>query len=188
MDPQRYRSLNFASLRDENLPTLYSWLQRPHVREFYHKKPVPAGDRFHAEYLQRLAPDWPTKCFVTHVGLTPIGYIQAYKVAHYPGYAATIQETTGISLDLFIGETEFVGQGWGRLILLKFMHEVAFPLFSGEHMCWIYHETSNHRALGASRAAGFKHARNFTEEGDQKQLMSVTNSEVAALVERLLNG
>jgi aminoglycoside 6'-N-acetyltransferase len=186
MDPQRYRSLKFKSLREEDIPTLYLWLHKSHVREFYHTKRVPGWNEFCAEYLQRLDPDWPTKCFLSYTGMAPIGYIQAYRVADYPAYAAMIQEDSGISLDLLIGEAEFVGKGWGRLILLKFINEVAFPLFDGEHVCWIYHETSNQRALSASRAAGFKHVRHFIEEGDPKELLAVSRNEVLTLAARVL--
>ena len=188
MDPQRYRSLKFELLREEDIPILYSWLQKSHVREFYHKKCVPEWNEIRAEYLQRLDPDWPTKCFLSYAGLVPIGYVQAYRVADYPEYAATIQEDTGISLDLLIGDAEFVGKGWGRLILLKFINEVAFPLFGGEHICWIYHEELNHRALAASRAAGFKHVRYFSEEGDAKELLAVSRNEVSTLAARVLRG
>ena len=127
MDPVRYRSLRFDPLKEEDLPVLYSWLQAPHVREFYHKKSVPKWEEMRAEYLRRLDPDWPTKCFLSCAGAIPMGYIQAYRVADYPEYAAMIGEDKGIGLDLFVGDARLVGSGWGRLILLKFLYEVAFP-------------------------------------------------------------
>jgi len=188
MDPHRYRSLTFEPLKEEDIPILYSWLQKTHVREFYHKKRVPQWNEIRAEYLQRLDPDWPTKCFLSYAGLVPIGYVQVYRVADYPEYAAMIQEDNGISLDLLIGDRESLGKGWGRLILLKFINEVAFPLFDGEHTCWIYHECLNHRALAASRAAGFKHVRHFSEEGDQKELLAASRNEVSTLAARVLRG
>jgi aminoglycoside 6'-N-acetyltransferase len=188
MDLERYRSLKFELLREEDIPQLHAWLHKPHVREFYHKKPVPGWAEFLAEYRQRLDAGWATKCFLIYAGTVALGYIQAYKVADYPDYAVLIQEQRGISLDLFIGEPEYVGKGWGRLMLLKFMHEVAFPLFEGEEVCWIYHEPANDRALGASRAVGFKHVRYFTEEGDEKELLSVSRSEISSLASEVLAG
>jgi len=38
MDPVRYRSLSFQPLKKQDLPLMYSWLQKPHVREFYHRR------------------------------------------------------------------------------------------------------------------------------------------------------
>jgi len=188
MDPQRYRNLKFQSLREEDIPILYSWLQKPRVREFYHKKSVPAWNEVRAEYLQRLDPDWPTKCLLSYAGSDTIGYVQAYRVADYPEYAAKIQEGNGISLDLLIGDAEFVGKGWGRVILLKFINEVAFPVCEEEHICWIYHERLNHRALAASGAAGFKHVRYFTEDGDPKELLAVSRNEASTLAARVSRG
>lgn len=179
MDAVRYRSLSFEPLREQDLPRMYSWLREPHVREFYHRKPVPSWEEMRKHYLQRLDPGWPTKCFLSCVG-HPIGYIQTYRVADYPEYAAMIGEDKGISVDLFIGNATYLGIGWGRLILLKFLNEVAFPLFDGEDVCWIYHERLNHRALHASKAAGFQYVRDFPEEGDLKILLRLRKDEAAA--------
>ena len=77
MDPHRYRSLTFEPLKEEDIPILYSWLQKTHVREFTTASSVNGIVR---EYLQRLDPDWPTKCFLSYAGLVPIGYVQVYRV------------------------------------------------------------------------------------------------------------
>ena len=81
-----------------------------------------------------------------------------------------------------------VGNGWGRLILLKFLSEVAFPLFHAEQVCWIYHDKLNRRALAAAKAAGFRHIRDFTEEGDRKELLVVRREEASALAGRIVTG
>jgi RimJ/RimL family protein N-acetyltransferase len=172
MDPARYRQLSFQPLEEQDLPLLYSWLQQPHVREFYHRKGVASWEETRRHYLQRLTPGWPTKCFLSCLG-TPVGYIQTYRIADYPEYAATIGETEGISVDLFIGDMAYLGKGWGRLILMKFLHEIAFPMFPEEDVCWIYHEKLNHRALRASKAAGFRYVRDFREDGDLKELLTL---------------
>jgi len=180
MDALRYRDLSFKPLKEDDLPVLYGWLQAPHVREFYHRKSVPGWEEMRAEYLQRLDPGWPTRCFVCCFGSTPLGYIQTYRVADYPEYAAMIGEERGISLDLFIADAAHIGNGWGRLVLLKFLRDVAFPMFGEEHVCWIYHDKRNHRALRASRAAGFRHVRHFIEDGDPKELLALQRDEVCA--------
>jgi aminoglycoside 6'-N-acetyltransferase len=168
-------------MKEGDLPVLYAWLQAPHVREFYHRKSVAGWEEMRAEYLQRLDPDWPTRCFISYFGMTRLGYIQTYRVADYPEYSAMIGEDKGISLDLFIGDAALLENGWGRLVLLKFLRDVAFPMFCEEHICWIYHDKQNHRALRASMAAGFRHVRNFTEDGDLKELLCLNRDEVSAI-------
>jgi aminoglycoside 6'-N-acetyltransferase len=180
MDPVRYRNITFEPLQEQELPLMYRWLQEPHVREFYHRKGVSSWEETRHHYRERLAVDWPTKCFLSCVG-SSIGYIQTYRVADYPDYDATIAELEAISVDLFIGDADRLGIGWGRLILLKFLNEVAFPLFPGESVCWIYHEKLNQRALRASQAAGFRYVRDFVEDGSKKELLSLGKDECARL-------
>lgn len=170
LHPAHPRNLAFAPLSEEDLPLLYTWLRKPHIREFYHQKTVPPWEEMRADYLRRLHPLWPTRCFLARAGTAAIGYIQVYRVSDYPEYAALIGESHGISLDLFIGEPEFLGKGWGRLILSQFLHDIAFPLFPEEQVCWIYHDARNRRARHASMAAGFQPVRSFHEEGDLKEL------------------
>lgn len=186
MDPIRYGNLSFEMLREEDLPGIYAWLQAPHVREFYHTKPLPSWQDTREKHLQRLDPNWPTKCFTICAGRA-IGYIQAYRVADYADYAATIGKAEGISVDLFIGDVGYLGIGWGRLILLKFINDVAFPMFPRETVCWIYHDKLNHRALRASQAVGFQYVRDFMEEGDWKELLTLRRGEAAIRAGRMVD-
>ena len=188
MDLARYCNLRFEPLTEAHLSILHSWLHQPHIREFYHKRSVPKWEEFRAEYLQRINPDWPTRCFLSRAADIPMGYIQTYRLADYPEYAAMIGENNGISLDLFIGDTTLLGVGWGRLMLLKFLSEVAFPLFHAEQVCWLYHDKLNRRALTASRAAGFTHIRDFAEEGDRKELLVVRKDEALVLTRQIVCG
>lgn len=162
---------------------LYSWLQKPHVREFYQRRP-PTWQDTQERYLRRLVSGWPTKCFLSCAG-HPIGYIQTYRIADWPECTTQIGSAAGISIDLFTGETDYVGKGCGRLILLKFLSEVAFPMFPEEEVCWILHDKLNGRALRASRAAGFRYVRDVIDHGTLHELLVLTKSEVAALARHL---
>ena len=178
MDPHRYQTLSFRPLKADDIPLIYSWLQQSHVREFYHKKPVKRKET-QAHYLRLIDAATHTKCYLVLAAHQPFGYIQTYRVADYRDYYAMTGETEGISLDLFVGEPEYLGTGWGRAMLLKFLNEVAFPLFPGESVCWIYHEAANLRALRASIAVGFRYIRDFAEHGEPRQLLGIDREEVA---------
>jgi aminoglycoside 6'-N-acetyltransferase len=151
---RRYCDLRFDPLREEDLPILFGWLQQPHVREFYQRE-VPVWDEIRAQHLKALATGSPTRRFVISVD-HPIGFIQAWRIADSPVYTAPWGVSAGISLDLLIGEPDFVGRGWGRLILVRFLREVAFRLFQEEELCCILHDHRNERALRCSKAAGFR--------------------------------
>jgi hypothetical protein len=154
MDSVRYREIAFAPLRREDIPVIFAWLQQPHVLEFYCKKPA-VWEETRTHYLQRLDPASPTKCFLVRSD-RPFGYIQTYRIADYSLTASMLGETNGIGIDLFIGDPEYLATRWGRNMLLKFLNEIAFPLFPEENVCWIYHEAAKHRAMRASKAVGFQ--------------------------------
>src|SRR5665213_3041111 len=129
----RYNDLRFDPLREEDLAMLFGWLQQPHVREFY-QRDIPICDEIRAQYLKTSL----TRKFIVSVD-RPIGYIQAWRIADSPDYTASCGVSTGISLDLLIGEPAFLRQGWGRRILICFLHDIAFPMFPEEDVCWIIH-------------------------------------------------
>jgi aminoglycoside 6'-N-acetyltransferase len=170
--------LRFQPLKQEDIPQIYAWLQQPHVREFYHPKPV-LWEQTREHYTRRLDPGSPTKCFLSYAADHPIGYIQTYRMADYPGYTAMLGETEGISLDLFIGDPAYLEKGWGRAMLAKFLSDIVFPLYPDENVCWIYHDVTNQRALRASQSAGFRHVRDFTEDGKAKQLLTLRRNEIS---------
>lgn len=183
MDFARYGSLSFEPLKEEYLRQIYGWRKAPHVREFYQRKP-PTWEGVREKYIPRLQPDSPTKCFLVSAG-DRMGCIQTYRMADWPEYAAAIGERTGIGIDLFIGEAGYVGKGWGPLILVKFLSDIAFPLFPEENTAGSPHDKLNHRALGASRAAGFRYVRDFVEEGVQQRLLLIEKQDVAGILDRL---
>jgi hypothetical protein len=84
-------------------------------------------------------------------------------------------------MDLFIGEPDYVGKGWGRLIIVRFLNEIAFPMFPEEEVCWILHDKMNKRAIRASRAAGFRCVRDALDHQTLHEVLVVNKSEVARL-------
>jgi aminoglycoside 6'-N-acetyltransferase len=166
--------LRFDPLREEDLPMLFGWLQQPHVREFY-QRDIPVWDEIRAQHLKALATGSPTRRFVISID-RPIGFIQAWRIADSPIYTAPWRVPGGISLDLLIGEPDFVGRGWGRLILIRFLREVAFPLFPQEDLCWILHNHRNERAMRASKAAGFCYSHDITVHGSPHTLLCLSKA------------
>lgn len=166
---REYCDLRFDPLREEHLPTLFGWLQQPHVREFYQRE-LPVWDEICEQHVRALTAGSPTRRFIVSAE-RPIGYIQAWRIADSPDYTAPWGVSAGISLDFLIGEPGFIGQGWGRRILIQFLQEVAFPLFPNEEICWLLHDHRNERALRCSKAAGFRHSHDVTVHGGPHALL-----------------
>ena len=182
-DSPRLADISFEPLCLQDIPLLYLWLAEPHVREFY--APAPRSrEAIFQKYAARTEPTCATKAFVIRVA-TPIGYIQVYPLSDWPEYAALVGESNGVSVDLFIGEAGYLGRGWGRRILIKFLHEVAFPIFPGEKLCWISHDVPNTRARQASRAAGFRRTRTIMENGRRMELLVIARSRAKLMALKL---
>jgi aminoglycoside 6'-N-acetyltransferase len=117
------------------------------------------------KFLPRIRREAPTFQHVAELDGRPFAKLQCYRNIDYPDYAAEIGVNDGISIDLFIGEPEFLGRGLGKKMLRQYLMDVAFPLHPGERRCFICHEAENAAALACSRSAGFEFLRDVMEAG-----------------------
>jgi len=162
--------LSFKPLSAEDLPLLHGWLNRPHMRPFYQKTPI-SFEQVVEKYTPRIENKVPTSSHVVFVGERPIGKIQCYKTADYPEYAHEIGVFDGISVDLFIGDPDFLGKGIGKTLLHSYLAQIAFPKFPKEKKCYICHEKNNLAALTCSKSVGFTFLRDVIEGGTECELL-----------------
>lgn len=164
----------------DDLLQLHRWLNAPHVREWWSDAPTTLEGAA-AKYGPRIHGKEPTDChFILYDG-RPIGYIQTYRVAGYPEYAAAVQVEEGATgLDLFIGEVDFLHQGLGAPLLRRFLAEVVFA--GGARSCVVGSEPSNRAAIRAYEKAGFRHLKTVAIPGEAQleYLMVVTPEDLAA--------
>ena len=161
--------IQFRSLTEDDFELLHAWLNQPQVREFYQKEPISLAE-VEAHYRPRLAPQWPTRCFIGMFNEEPFAYLQTYTLAAWPEYAALLQLDSGLSMDFYIGEPSYLGRGLGQAMLRHFLDQVLWVLYPAESRCYLAHSASNHRALKASKASGCQYLRDFIED---RQTMSL---------------
>lgn len=162
--------IQFRSLTEEDFKLLHTWLNQPLVREFYQKVPItPAEVADH--YRPKLAPQWPTRCFIAMLHEVPFAYLQTYTLVAWPDYAALLQLDHGVSMDFYIGEPRYLGTGLGRAMLKQFLNQVLWVLYPTESRCYLAHSASNHRALKASTASDFQYLRDFIVEAQTMSLL-----------------
>lgn len=150
---------------------LARWLAEPHVRRFYQKTPVTPAE-VAAEYGPAVRGEEPTLCHIAlHAG-APFAYLQCYRNADYPEWAAVIGVEEGVSIDLYIGDPAFLHRGLGRAALAGYLREIAFARYPGERRAYIGHEPANVSALRCSEAAGFRRLRTFLEDGIETILLA----------------
>src|SRR6476469_1501916 len=81
--------VGFRPLGWEDLPLIHRWLHAPHVARWYGERLSLA--EVEAKYGARIAGRAPTRSFLMLYGERPVGYLQVYRIADYPEYAAAVQ-------------------------------------------------------------------------------------------------
>lgn len=170
--------MTFRRLTEDDFPDLRQWLNRPHLRRFFQKQPISLA-QIEAKYGPRVRGEEPTHCHLAWLAHSPFGYLQCYRIADYPDWAALIGERDGIGVDLAILEPDLVGQGLGHAMLAGYLGEIAFPLFANESKCFIAHERENHAGIANSRSVGFRFSRSFVEDGNATELLVLERDEPA---------
>lgn len=131
-------------------------------------------------YLPRIAGEKPTFCHIIYIEQTPIGLIQTYQMDDYPDHKKAIDyKDNAVSVDLFIGNQDFLHKGYGEFIIKKFLKEIAFKQFKVEK-CIIAPDPKNVAAIRAYEKVGFKHFKTVrnTEDGNFEYLMKLNRQEL----------
>ena len=107
--------VGFRPLTVGDLPLLYDWLGREHVRRWW-GEPGPTTTRQSRSTWPRSRAAIPPTSIAIVVAGEDVGLIQTYLLADYPDYAALVDagdEAAG--LDLFLGEARLTGSGLGTV-------------------------------------------------------------------------
>ena len=158
--------VGFRPLKVDDLPLLYDWLGREHVRRWW--GPRAAYDEAVAEYLDAIEGRDPTDLFVIVVAGEDVGLIQTYLLADYPDYAALVgagDEAAG--LDVFLGEAGLTGSGLGTYVIRTFASQVVFAR-AETRACVADPDVRNLASIRAFEKAGFTAVATFVDPEDDQ--------------------
>jgi aminoglycoside 6'-N-acetyltransferase len=175
MNSSAWREVAFRPVEERDFPLLTAWLAEPHVRRFYQKTSV-SLEEVASEYGPCVRGEEPSICHLAIGAGKPFGYLQCYCNADYREWADLIGVDGGISVDLFIGDSAYLRQGFGRAALRGYLQRVAFPYYNFETRAYIAHAQVNTAALRCSQAAGFRRMRAFLEDGVEMLLLATDRS------------
>ncbi len=142
------------------------WLRKPHVLEFW---PEQMTDKQITEkYLSHIDSNivFP---FLIYFSETAIGYIQAYQANHVgDGWWPDEKEGT-YGLDLFIGEVDYLGKGYGTKVIKSFLNHIRN---THEVRKWIIDvDPKNTRAIRCYEKAGFRFVKEIDTPDGKANLM-----------------
>lgn len=174
--------ITFRKLLHSDLPLMHTWLNKPHVHEWYDNDKENTIEAITARYGPKIDGKKPTNCYLVLYEGKAFGYIQTYIVSDWPEFGNYVgyDEHTA-SIDLFIGEQEFLGKGFGSVMIKTFLKTVVFanPTI---RTCIIGPEPQNARAIRAYEKAGFKHVKTVQIPGDKSPtyVMEINSSNLLA--------
>lgn len=166
-------SLEFHPLTESDLPLLHSWLNRPHVSEWWTSDS--SLEEVRAEYLPRIG-SGTVRPYLAYMGTEPIGYIQSYLAIEtedgwWPGNA----DPGILGIDQFIAEPGRLGQGVGTAMASQF----AALLFRDPTVTRIQVDPrpDNSRAIRCYEKAGFRRQGLVATPDGPALLMTLDRSE-----------
>lgn len=152
LDPGR---IGFRRLAMADLPLLHRWLNAPHVSAWWGAGP--SRETVEREYGASVRGEDAVAPYLIRYAAAPIGYIQTYRLADHPDFAAAIGITEDAAgVDLFIGEVGYLHRGLGSAILIRCLREIVFADGAVES-CIIDPAVSNLVAIRAYEKVGFRH-------------------------------
>jgi aminoglycoside 6'-N-acetyltransferase len=161
-------TLGFRALSASDLPLLYEWLQRDHVRRWWTDRET--YEEVVEHYLPSIEGSDPTDLYLILVGDRRAGFIQSYRVSDYPEYQELVAVEDGVAgVDLLIGERDLIGRGVGSEALARFVRDVVFS-DPGIHACIADPDAENRASLRVFEKAGFRTVRGFADPEDRNRL------------------
>lgn len=166
-------TITFEPLNEAHFPLLIKWLDAPHVKKWWpaDRSLGASGDQdvtytlelvkekfgkhIHGFALEKNS-NYKTYAYIICVHKEMLGYIQAYNAhefAREDGLNLSAISGSVCVIDLFIGEQQFLHQGWEARILNEFEKQLLATHFD---WCLIDPAKDNLVAIKAFTKAGFK--------------------------------
>ena len=156
-------SIYFTPLQPIHFPLLLKWINTDHVSRWWRENRhwslediVQKYTTYCEGYKETGGLAKPIHAFIIEIKSQPAGFIQYYNAHDFPREGGSLPQdlpTKLAALDLFIGESEFIGKGLGPLILNRFLKDYVEPKFDA---CFVDPHHANAKAIRAYEKAGFQ--------------------------------
>lgn len=162
-------NISFRKLQFDDLPLMHKWITSPHVHEWYDKDKENTLEEITERFGPKIKGEKPTDSYLVLYNAQPVAYIQTYKVSDWPEFAKYVgYDNHTASIDLFIGDLDYMGKGFGIMMLRKFLQKIVFAN-PDVNICIIGPEPSNKRAINSYNKAGFKYVKTVQIPNDPEE-------------------
>ena len=148
--------IDFRPLALEDLPTLATWISRPHVLAWW--QPAPTVAELTEDYGPVIAQQLPHRAYIATDESGPIGFIQSYVPAacHDEGWWLDEHDPGVRGIDQFLADGERLGRGLGTAMVRAFVER----LLADPAVTRVQTDPSpdNGRAIRCYQKAGFRAA------------------------------
>ncbi|MBP9777840.1 MAG: GNAT family N-acetyltransferase [Rickettsiaceae bacterium] len=119
----------FYKLTKEYFDILTTWFNQRHVQEYYSLRSWKQKE-VKVKLSKYLSNRSDVNAYIFSVDEVPIGYIQTYPIKNHPWPNQDFTEEiidNSAGIDFFIGETNYVGKGFGEIMLIEFLKQYIWP-------------------------------------------------------------
>jgi aminoglycoside 6'-N-acetyltransferase len=170
--------IELRRLTRDDLPLLYVWRRREHVKRWWHGPET--YEQLVEHYVPAIEGREPSHQYLIVFDGRPIGMIQTYLASDYPDWAHLIDAGEGVAgVDLLIGEEDATGRGIGPRVLATFAREVVFAR-PETTACVATVEEANRGSWRAFEKAGFRRVGDVEEDGLPHRLMRLDRPDWAS--------
>lgn len=159
----------FTPLRESDLPMLFEWLNRPHLRKWWGPERTVAEVR--EKYLPRIAGEDAAEPYIASLDGEPVGYIQKYRAGAVPGWYADDPGPGVWGIDQFLADGDRLGMGLGTAMVSQFVDR----MFRDPSVTEVRLDPApdNHRAIRCYEKVGFVRSDEFRSPDGPALLMRI---------------
>jgi aminoglycoside 6'-N-acetyltransferase len=156
--------ITFRPLTDDDAPLMHRWLNNPEVARWYglgfENQTSPMLEEVAAYYHERITRERHTvNLYIIELGGRPVGFIQTYRIGDHPDYARALDfDDDAWGIDLFIGEDDVRGGGFGTRVIERFLQAEVFSR-PGVETAVLAPNPDNARGIRCYERAGFLHVK-----------------------------
>lgn len=156
--------ITFLPLQQEHLQLLHTWLNEPHVQQWWgdNSHRIISLENIRAKLSPRIQGQEKIHSFIAYLKNQPFGYIQVYDARAFPREGYHLQQldtylhtiTKLAAVDLYIGDSLFLGKGYGTHMLNTFLEQHVAPYYTA---CIADPDIINTASIKCFKKCGFIH-------------------------------